>query len=127
MNHLDIAPKGGFVHHPDRPVNASRLSIQIDGNPVYGAYFEGAMGYRNDNTSGVATGNDAETIYMVVSGKHYNRGCCFDYGNAETDNNDDGKSTMEAIYFGNSTGVLTHPGAGNGPWIMADLENGAWA
>lgn len=32
---------------------------------------------------------------------------------------------MEAIYFGDSSG-WGH-GAGKGPWIMADLENGLWA
>lgn len=32
---------------------------------------------------------------MVTSGTHYNGGCCFDYGNAETDNHDDGAGTME--------------------------------
>jgi len=52
-------------------------------------------------------------------------GCCFDYGNAETDNNDDGLGTMEAVYFGNSTS--TNRGAGSGPWVMADLEKGLWA
>ena len=50
---------------------------------------------------------------------------CFDYGNAETDNNDDGKGTMESIYFGNSTGWSR--GTGAGPWVMADIENGLWA
>ena len=68
MNHLDIAPAGGYVHHPDEPVNASRLALKVNGNKVYGAYFEKGMGYRNDNTSGVVTGNDPETIYMVTSG-----------------------------------------------------------
>ena len=47
------------------------------------------------------------------------------YGNAETDNHDDGKGTMEAVYFGNSRG-WGH-GEGHGPWVMADLENGLWA
>ena len=71
------------------------------------------MGYRNDNTSGVATGDDPETIYMVTNGRHYNgatdahgrkgNGCCFDYGNAEVDNKDDGRATMEALYFGTGT------------------------
>ena len=56
---------------------------------MYAAYFEGGMGYRIDKTSGVATGNDPETIYTVTSGKHFNGGCCFDYGNAETNNDDD--------------------------------------
>ena len=31
-----------------------------------------------------------EAMYMVASGKHYNQWCCFDYGNAETNNIDDG-------------------------------------
>jgi len=35
------------------------------------------MGYRRDNTSGVAKGDQPETIYMVVSGTHYNDRCCF--------------------------------------------------
>merc|ERR1712130_353161 len=124
-NHLDIAPAGGYVHNSDNAVNASRQPLTIGGNDVYAAYFEGGMGYRIDKTVGVAQGNEPETIYMVTSGTHYNGGCCFDYGNAESDNNDDGKSTMEAIYFGNSTGWAR--GAGDGPWIMADLENGLWA
>merc|ERR1719336_1037564 len=63
---------------------------------------------------------------MVVSGTHYNNRCCFDYGNAETDNNDDGAGTMEAVYFGNATGGLNHGGAGKGPWIMADMEQALW-
>ena len=32
---------------------------------------------------------------------------------------------MEAVYFGNSNGWGR--GAGDGPWVMADLENGLWA
>ncbi len=58
-------------------------------------------GYRDDTTSGIATGDDAEGEYAIFDGTHYNGGCCFDYGNAETNNNDDGNGTMEAIYFGN--------------------------
>jgi hypothetical protein len=62
---------------------------------------------------------------MVTSGTFFNGACCFDYGNAETDNRDDGVGTMEAVYFGN----YTHQGkgAGNGPWVMADMENGVFA
>lgn len=55
------------------------------------------MGYRIDNTTGVAKGNDPETLYMVTSGRHINDGCCFDYGNAEVTNNDDGPGAMEAV------------------------------
>ena len=53
-------------------------------------------------------------------GDHVNGGCCFDYGNAETDNLDDGKGTMEALYFGTSKG-WGH-GQGPGPWVMADVR-----
>ena len=40
---------------------------------------------------------------------------CFDYGNAETNNRDDGAATMEAVYWGNSRD-WGH-GAGAGPWV----------
>lgn len=76
-NHLDIAPAGGHVPRADRGVNASRAAVSIGGSPVFAAYFEGGQGYRIDNTSGVATGNEEETIYMVTSGQHFNAGCCF--------------------------------------------------
>jgi len=125
-NHLDPAPAGGAVHQPDKPVTADRHRITIGGGkPVYAAYFEGGMGYRNDRTQGVATGNNPETLYMVTSGTHVNGGCCFDYGNAEVNNNDDGAGTMEAVYFG--TCSVWGKGEGTGPWVMADLENDLWA
>merc|ERR1719198_1127812 len=85
------------------------------------------MGYRNDATDGVAVGDEAETMYMVVAGDHFNGECCFDYGNGETDVRDDGVATMEAVYWGDKRGLLSHPGDGDGPWIMADLEQGLWA
>ena len=77
-NHLLVGPAGGNGG-ADRPVDAARLRVTAGGNPVYAAYFEGGgQGYRRDNTSGVATGNDPETLYMVTSGTHFNCGCCFD-------------------------------------------------
>lgn len=62
LNHLDIGPPGGAVPRPDKPVNATRHPITIGGSNVYGAYFEGGMGYRIDKTQGVAQGNDPETV-----------------------------------------------------------------
>jgi len=124
-NHLDTAPPGGAAPKHDRGVNASRSNLMVGGHAVYAAYFEGGMGYRNDNTSGIAKGDEPESMYMVTSGKHYNGGCCFDYGNAEIDAKDHGAGTMEAIYWGNSSGWGR--GGGAGPWVMADLENGLWA
>ena len=85
----------------------------------------GKPGYRNDNTTGVARGDQAETIYMVIKGRHFNDGCCFDYGNAETNNMDTGPGSMEALFWGNRTDRST--GAGHGPWVMADLEKGLWS
>jgi len=126
QNHLHIAGPGGAHHEEDAGVNANKDGLMVGGHAVYSAYFEGGMGYRQDNTSGVVTGDDAESMYMVTSGKNYNNGCCFDYGNAETDNYDDGAGTMEAVYFGNAKGGLNHGGAGPGPWIMADMENALW-
>lgn len=52
------------------------------------------IGYRRDQTNGVATGNDPEAMYAVVDGTRYNSGCCFDYGNAETTNRDDSAGHM---------------------------------
>ena len=126
QNHLDIGPPGGAHPAKDTPANATADGLTVGGHQVYSAYFEGGMGYRLDNTTGIAKGDEAETIYMVTNGKHYNDRCCFDYGNAETNNLDDGAGTMEALYFGNAKGGLNHGGAGNGPWIMADMENALW-
>ena len=36
-----------------------------------------------DDTRGVPKGNEPESIYAVMSGTHFNGGCCFDYGNSE--------------------------------------------
>lgn len=124
-NDISTAPGGGAAPNPDQGVNAAREQLSVSGHKVYGAYFEGGMGYRRENTNGVATGDEPESLFAVLGGKHFNGGCCFDYGNAETDAHDHGAGTMEAIYFGNSSG-WGH-GSAAGPWIMADLENGLWA
>lgn len=46
-NHLRVAPAGGHVHVPDSPVNATALPTRVGGHDVYGASFEGKMGYRS--------------------------------------------------------------------------------
>ncbi len=126
-NHLGIAPANphrGPGLPPDNPVNVTKSRISVGGMPAYAAVFEGNMGYRNINTTGIATGNDPETIYYVIDGTHYNDQCCFDFGNAELTPGDNGDGTMESIYWGNSDG-WSH-GFGNGPWVGADLENGIY-
>ena len=78
QNHLDVAPPGGAHPAKDTPANASADALSVGGHAVYSAYFEGGMGYRIDNTTGIAKNDEAETIYMVTSGTHYNDRCCFD-------------------------------------------------
>ncbi|PYC79542.1 alpha-L-arabinofuranosidase [Streptomyces tateyamensis] len=124
-NNLTPAPAGGYVKTPDNPANATSAPVTVGGQKAYGVFISPGVGYRDDSTNGVATGDSPEGIYGIVDGTHYNNQCCFDYGNAETTNNDDGNGTMEALYFGNATYWDT--GAGNGPWVMADLENGLFS
>jgi non-reducing end alpha-L-arabinofuranosidase len=124
-NNLTQAPAGGAAGGPDNLANASALPLTVNGHHVYGVYIAAGTGYRNDHTSGIATGDNAEGEYAIFDGTHYNGGCCFDYGNAETSNNDTGNGHMEAIYFGNIK--VWGYGSGNGPWVMADLENGLFS
>ncbi|HEY0933050.1 MAG TPA: arabinofuranosidase catalytic domain-containing protein [Trebonia sp.] len=120
-NNLTDAPGGGAAGGPDNLANATAAPVTLGGHEAYGVYVAAGTGYRDDQTSGIATGDQPEGEYAIFDGTHYNGGCCFDYGNAETNNDDNGAGHMEAIYFGNSK--VWGYGTGNGPWIMADMEN----
>lgn len=134
-NHLGQRISNGVVH---KMVNASRHRIGVRGGvEVFGMWFDPGHGYHVDNTTGVAKGNEPESIFAVMSGKRYNEHCCFDYGNSEdtmTAGKDYGCGAMEAIYFGDSRWVPHAPwtapdgnrGHGNGPWVGADLEAGMY-
>jgi hypothetical protein len=124
-NNLTQAPAGGAAPGPDNLANATAAPVMVGGHKAYGVYVAPGTGYRNDSTSGIATGDQPEGIYDVLDGTHYNGGCCFDYGNAETNAHDNGAGHMEAIYFGNIK--VWGYGTGNGPWIMADMENGLYS
>lgn len=124
-NHLTQAPAGGAASGPDALANAVSAPITLKGKKVYGVYVSPGVGYRNDAAVGTATGDESEGIYAVLDGTHYNNECCFDYGNAETSNTDTGAGHMEAIYFGDCS--FWGSGAGSGPWIMADMENGLFS
>src|ERR1700685_1685598 len=124
-NNLTQAPAGGAAGGPDNLANATAAPVMVGGHKAYGVYVAAGTGYRDDATSGIATGDNPEGEYAIFDGTHYNGGCCFDYGNAETNNDDDGNGTMEAIYFGNIK--VWGYGTGNGPWIMADMENGLYS
>lgn len=128
-NRLTQAPPGGFNGPAsggyDNLANATAAPTTLAGKKAYGVYVAPGTGYRNNSTNGIATGDAAEGIYAVLDGTHSNSGCCFDYGNAETNSHDNGNGTMEAVYFG--TIKTWGYGSGNGPWIMADLENGLFS
>jgi non-reducing end alpha-L-arabinofuranosidase len=124
-NHLTKAPAGSAKMTPDNEANAKALPLTLRGTKVYGVHVVHGIGYRNNMACGTATGDNAETIYMVVDGGAYNNGCCFDYGNMERNSRNNGEGTMEAVYFGNCT--IWGKGAADGPWVMGDLENGLWA
>jgi hypothetical protein len=128
-NRLTQAPPG---HWPgpapggwDNLADAKAAPITIGGQKAYGVYVAPGTGYRNNNTNGVATGDQPEGIYAVVDGTHYNQWCCFDYGNAQTDGQADAPAIMETVYFG--ANKQWGYGAGPGPWIMADLEWGLFS
>src|SRR5690349_17499143 len=128
-NRLTQAPPGGFQGPAaggyDNLADAKAAPVTVAGHKAYGVYVAAGTGYRNNNTNGVATGDQPEGMYAIFDGTHYNGGCCFDYGNAETNSRDNGNGTMEAIYFGNIK--VWGYGTGNGPWVMADLENGLFS
>ncbi|KAI1120049.1 carbohydrate-binding module family 42 protein [Nemania abortiva] len=131
-NHLTQAPPGGAASGPnsngyDFLAGALGAPVNLNGKKAYGVFISPSSGYRNDKTTGVATGDAAEGMYAVFDGTHYNTGCCFDYGNAETSATDTGNGHMEAIYFGTGDGSGRGTGSGSGPWIMADLENGLFS
>lgn len=129
-NHLTQAPPGGFdgpeAGGYDNLASAIGAPVTLSGKKAYGVFVSPGTGYRNNEAADTAaTGDEAEGMYAVIDGTHYNDGCCFDYGNAETNSLDTGNGHMEAIYFGTNTAWGS--GAGSGPWLMADLENGLFS
>jgi non-reducing end alpha-L-arabinofuranosidase len=124
-NDLVQAPRGGFSGPAMGGFNnlpiADMAPITIMGHKAYGVFIAPGMGLRQNDTRGTAVDDQAEGQYWVINGHHYNNGCCFDYGNAETDSRDDGNGTMETTYYGNATAWYRGPDPG--PWIMTDQEN----
>ena len=124
-NHLIVAPVASKHPAPYNEANAKSAPITVSGQKVYGIHIVPGIGYRNNAPTGTARGDNAETEYMVAGAGTFNGGCCFDYGNMETNSRDDGEGTMEAVYFGKC--ITWNEGGGAGPWVMGDLENGLWA
>jgi hypothetical protein len=128
-NHLSQVPPGTFKGTDKGAFNALPIAdmapITISGHKAYGVYIMPGMGLRNNNATGIAINDEPEGIYYVINGKHYDSGCCFDYGNSSTNGRAVGTGTMETTYFGTSTAWGS--GDGPGPWIMADMEAGLFS
>jgi hypothetical protein len=106
--------------------NAAAESLTVGGNQVYSLFTRPAQAYWNNGSqNGMPLGAEPQGVYMVTSGTHYNGGCCYNYGNAQLDRNYHGGSTMDSVYFGSNT--IWGTGAGSGPWVMADMEDGMLA
>ena len=128
-NHLRQAPPGAFSGPAaggyDNLAIATSAAVTVSGLKVYGVYIAPGSGYRNNATNGVAIADQPEGMYAAIDGTHFNNGCCFDYGNAETSTTDTGNGHMETLYFGRGAGWGS--GAGVGPWILSDQENGVFS
>lgn len=136
--HNDLVIEGaGENGKADVGAPASALPIMAGGHPVYGLSISPGMGYRNDHTTGVAVNGQPEGMYMVASGTHHDAyladltpdnvsqaHCCFDYGNGEANNSDNGAGHLDAVNIG---GQCWFGGCfGEGPWVQADLEQGVF-
>jgi Alpha-L-arabinofuranosidase B, catalytic len=123
---LTVSQGGGAANQPDHPAYAAALPVQLGTQGVWGLDVTPGVGYRDNGAQLTATKGEPEGMYMVASGTNVNSGCCFDFGNAETDANDNSAGHMDAVnlsttcFFQGSQGPCT----GSGPWVEADLEDG---
>ena len=125
-NHNDLipAPPGGAAHGPgpngyDIPAVANALPVTVHGHKVYGIAISPGMGYRDNTPVGTAINGQPEGVYMVTSALHLNSKCCFDLGNAETNNLDNDAGHMDAI------NIMCH-GNPCRPDAGLDMENGIY-
>ncbi len=131
-NDLTVAPAGcyeGTASEDDYESDVTRQPVSlVGGNRAYGLYMDKHEGYRDNTTTGVPTGSQDSTVYMVAagSGLRPNAGCCccWNFGTASTNNCYGPTGMMAALYLG--TGYWGS-GAGRGPWFLGDFEAGVWA
>ncbi|WP_407990616.1 arabinofuranosidase catalytic domain-containing protein [Kitasatospora sp. CMC57] len=123
----DLAYQGpGGSGGSDTPASATSEALAVGGAKAYSLYVNPGNSYWHDgSSSGMPLGSAPQGAYMVTSGVHVNSGCCFDYGNSETDRKADGAGAMNAIYFG--TSCWFGGCSGTGPWVQADLEYGLYS
>ncbi|KAK4496515.1 hypothetical protein PRZ48_012495 [Zasmidium cellare] len=113
-NNLAQAPGGGAGNGPapggyDNLAIATSAPVYVNGTKAYGVFIQPQTGYRQDKTKNIATYDQAEGMYAVLDGTHWNS----DY--------------METIFFGGTVPFNGGSGSGSGPWIMSDMENGVFS
>jgi hypothetical protein len=125
-NHNDLtpAPPGGASRGPgpsgyDVPAVAAALPLKVGGHKAYGIAVSPGTGYRNDHPTGTAVHGQPEGVYMVTSALHLNSKCCFDFGNAETNDLDNKAGHMNAI------NIMCH-GDPCSPDAGLDMEDGIY-
>ena len=116
-------------------VNLTAASrVRLGGRPVYSAVFDSRCdttrgrcdglfaGYSNRTAAGTPVGAEPQTVYAVYGGRHFNTGCCFEFGNAEKTATRVGGS-MEAVFYGCNDTHPPLPACALGPYVYADLEH----
>jgi len=127
------APGYSCSGEADHGADATLAKVTVDGSAdieAYGLDITGGVGYADDTTTGIATGDQPEGTYMVASGTHVNGQCCMDFGNAEKNRDDNGNGHMDAVRIGSGAGIpgtcWFTPCNGSGPWVGVDMENGTF-
>jgi hypothetical protein len=119
-NHLTQAPPGGFQGPApggyDNLANAAAAPVTVGGQKAYGVFVSPGTGYRDNNATGTATGDQPEGMYAIFDGTHYNGGCCFDYGNAERNSRTTATAPWRPSTSETSRSGATAPATGPGSW-----------
>jgi len=139
-NDLGIERGADFLPPPRDSQDAgvevtARARVRLGPNVVYSAVFDSrcdvsqgarcdglVQGYSNRTARGTAVADEPQTVYALFDGRHFNTGCCFEYGNAEkTATRLNG--SMEAVYYGCNDTHPPLPACARGPYAFADLEH----
>ncbi len=135
-NDLTVAKAGCYGCDFDPPDTAceddyesdATRSMTVGGNTVYRVYMDTHEGYRNNQTTAVPVGEEAQGIYMVAEGAGQRpnaaSACCWNFGNVSTNNCFGPSGQMNTLFLGKA---FWGKGAGSGPWFMGDFEAGVWA
>jgi hypothetical protein len=120
-----------YVAGGDSASLATASPLIAGGHRVYGVYIAPGNGYRNDTNPGnvIPTGSSPQGAYMVANALvevYHNTApeCCFNFGNAETTDDNDGPGRMDAVSLMCDI-VGSEPSCQ--PTVQADLEDGAYA